>query len=88
MKTVPRCFMYLSTGLQLVAMFGEVVQLSWGSVSLGTDFETNSLEPLPVHAPCFVLAFEDVGSQLPAPAALPAACPVLLCHDGRIPLAS
>lgn len=75
MRTVPHCLTYLSTGLQLVAVFGEVVQLSRGSVSLGAEFETNSLEPLPVHAPCFVLAFEDVGSQLSAPAALPAACP-------------
>lgn len=44
-------------------------------MSLGADLETSSLEPLPGHTPCFVLAFEDLGSQLPVPAALPAAWP-------------
>lgn len=55
-------------------------------MSLRTDFETNSLEPLPVHALCLPLKMWALSSLLLQPC-LPLA-PVLPCHEERIPLLS
>lgn len=51
-----------------------------GAALLEAGSEYKKPDLLPVYSPSFVLTFEDVSPQLPAPAAMPAAC----CHASSL----
>lgn len=52
-----------------------------GAALLEAGSEYKKPDLLPVYSPSFVLTFEDVSPQLPAPVVMPAAC----CHASSLP---